>query len=255
MIDNVENVVSVVVDLAANTHPDKMRKLAKRISEISDVESAGQLDNWATNERLRKGLKQLIEAWREAPMSPAELGSLVIGASAGHQQATESAKYELVWTGPSTAMVPTRKTAQVLLEVISSAQEDLFITSFVAYKIEPIIDAITAAIDRGVKVRLLLESSKEHGGSIKQDVVKAMRKALPGAEIYTWRKKEGEFEGGKVHAKVAVADGRRCFLTSANLTGHAMEKSMEAGVVCVDGPLPKQLRDHLLALVTSRVIE
>ena len=204
-----------MVDLAANTHPDKMQRLAKRISEIPNVDSAGSLDNWATNERLRQGLKQLVEDWREVPMSPAELGCLVIGASAGHQKATESAKYELVWTGPSTAIVPTRKTAQVLLEIISSAHDDLFITSFVAYKVEPIIDEITAAIERGVKVRLLLESSKEHGGSINQDVVKAMRNALPGAKIYTWQKKEGEFAGGKVHAKVAVADGRRCFLTSA----------------------------------------
>ena len=34
-----------------------------------------------------------------------------------------------------------------------------------------------------------------------------------------------------------------------------MENSMEAGILCVDGPLPKRLHDHLLALVTAGVIE
>jgi phosphatidylserine/phosphatidylglycerophosphate/cardiolipin synthase-like enzyme len=31
--------------------------------------------------------------------------------------------------------------------------------------------------------------------------------------------------------KVAVADGSICFITSANLTGYAMEKNMEMGVL------------------------
>jgi len=255
MIDDLDQVMSVVVDLAANTHPDKMKMLAKRISEIPSVDSAGQLDNWATNERLRKRLKDLIDAWRDVQLSSSEIGCLVTGATFGYQRAIDSAKYELVWTGPSTAIVPTRKTAQVLLEVISSAEKTLFITSFVAYKVESILDAIREAIARDVKVELLLESSKEHGGSIDYDVVQAMRDELPGAKIYTWTVKEGDFEGGKVHAKVAVADGCKCFLTSANLTGHAMEKNMEAGILCVDGPLPKRLHDHLLALVTAGVIE
>jgi hypothetical protein len=40
---------------------------------------------------------------------------------------------ELVWTGPSSTMIATRKTEQALLQVIDSASSRLFITSFVAY--------------------------------------------------------------------------------------------------------------------------
>ena len=64
----------------------------------------------------------------------------------------------------------------------------------------------------------------------------------------------GEFVGGKVHAKVAVADGNIAFISSANLTGHAMEKNMEAGVLMQGGDLPTQLQDHLDGLVDVRTI-
>ena len=38
--------------------------------------------------------------------------------------------------------------------------------------------------------------------------------------------------------KVAVADGNTCFITSANLTGYAMERNMEAGVLISGGTFP-----------------
>lgn len=63
-----------------------------------------------------------------------------------------------------------------------------------------------------------------------------------------------QFAEGRVHAKVAVADGKAAFLTSANLTGHALEKNMEAGVVISGGNLPSGLRAHLHALVETQVI-
>jgi phosphatidylserine/phosphatidylglycerophosphate/cardiolipin synthase-like enzyme len=50
--------------------------------------------------------------------------------------------------------------------------------------------------------------------------------SLAAARLYAWEEKDDEFSGGSVHVKVAVADGRVCFITSANLTGHAMEKKM-----------------------------
>lgn len=37
------------------------------------------------------------------------------------------------------------------------------------------------------------------------------------------------FPNGRVHAKVAVAEGKTAFLTSANLTGHAIEKEHGSG--------------------------
>jgi phosphatidylserine/phosphatidylglycerophosphate/cardiolipin synthase-like enzyme len=101
---------------------------------------------------------------------------------------------------------------------------------------------------------MLLESSQGHGGSISIDVIGKMRTLVPSARLYAWIDKNDEFSGGRVHAKVALADRAICFITSANLTGHAMEKNMEAGVLITGGQIPKLLDVHLRALVDLRQI-
>jgi len=88
---------------------------------------------------------------------------------------------------------------------------------------------------RGVSISMLLESSQDHGGSISFDVIGKMRTLVPSAKLYAWRERSAPFADGRVHAKVAVADDDVCFITSANLTGHAMEQNMEAGVLLSGG--------------------
>ena len=81
-----------------------------------------------------------------------------------------------------------------------------------------------------------------------------MRLRVPSAELFTWREKPEPFVDGKVPAKVAVVDGARAFITSANLTGHALEKNMEAGVLINGGPVTRTLSDHLQALIDVGVV-
>lgn len=63
------------------------------------------------------------------------------------------------------------------------------------------------------------------------------------------------FPNGRVHAKVAVAEGKTAFLTSANLTGHAIEKNMEAGTLISGRHVPANLQSHLRALIETKVIQ
>src|SRR5262249_37704373 len=97
-------------------------------------------------------------------------------------------------------------------------------------------------------------ASELHGGGVSIDGIAKMKAVLPTAATMTWHRKGPGFDGGKVHAKVAVADEKVCFVTSANLTGHAMEKNMELGVLVRGGALPRDLHRHLDALVTTHVI-
>ena len=78
---------------------------------------------------------------------------------------------ELVWTGPGTGMVPVRHTAQVLTGLIAEARERLFLVSFVAYHVGTVIAALQRAIEHGVQVSVLLERSKEHGGTVTVDSI------------------------------------------------------------------------------------
>lgn len=176
--------------------------------------------------------------------------------AAGHvfTKATNQQSTELVWTGPTTPFVAARRTEQALLQVINAAEQTLYITSFVAYDISTIVKALNAANDRGVVISMLLELSQDHGGSITFDAIGKMRTLVPTARLYAWRDKTDPFSDGRVHAKVAVADGRMCFITSANLTGHAMEKNMEAGVLITGGHIPRLLGDHLRFLVDTKLV-
>jgi phosphatidylserine/phosphatidylglycerophosphate/cardiolipin synthase-like enzyme len=196
----------------------------------------------------------LVERWKHAGVSSQELAGMLIGASHAYHAAKAEESIELVWTGPPSELVATRKTEQALLEVIACSRDALFLISFVAYHVPSIMKALSLAVDRGVMLSILLESSEEHGGAISVDSIGAMREALPAARIYYWAEKAGEYAGGKVHGKGAVCDARVCYITSANLTGHAMLKNIELGVVIRGGSIPARLHRHLETLVATRVV-
>lgn len=100
---------------------------------------------------------------------------------------------------------------------------------------------------------LVAETSCERGNRY-LDRSLLVRTLVPASRLYAWRDKTDPFSDGRVHAKVAVADGRMCFITSANLTGHAMEKNMEAGVLISGGHIPRLLDDHLRSLVDTKLV-
>ena len=87
------------------------------------------------------------------------------------------------------------------------------------------------------------------------DIIARMCEMLLLARIYFWKDKGDEFASGKVHAKVAVCDEKLCFISSANLTGHAMEINMEAGVLIRGGSVPRMLHKHLEVLVTIKIVQ
>lgn len=249
-----QDLLCAITDLVSNTPPDRIRQLAGQIRALSGAAQATELSGWALTPGGKQRVKALIEAWKPSDIPAVELAGMVIGASHAYHKAKTEQAAELVWTGPSSELVATRKTEQALLQVIQGAESKLFLTSFVAYKLTSVMEALTAAVDRGVAVSMLLESSDQHGGGVSIDGIGHMKKALRTAHIYFWGDRPEGFEGGKVHAKVAVADERLCFISSANLTGHAMEKNMEAGVLISGGSIPRKLHRHLEALDTTRVI-
>jgi phosphatidylserine/phosphatidylglycerophosphate/cardiolipin synthase-like enzyme len=148
--------------------------------------------------------------------------------------------------------VPTAE--QALLQVIGTAKKALFVTSFVAYDVSTIVKALNDASTRSVNIFMLLESSQDYGGSISFDVIGKIRTLIPSAKLYAWCERANQFADGRVHSKVAVADDDVCFITSANLTGHAMEQNMEAGVLISGGQIPRLLHDHLQALIDTKTV-
>ena len=137
--------------------------------------------------------------------------------------------------------------------LIDEARERLFLVSFVAYNVNSIVAALQRAIERGVQVSVLIEQSKEHGGTVTVDSIAMLKRNLTRAHIYQWDKIAGNTGSvASVHAKCAVADGTVAFVTSANLSEAAMERNMEHGILVRGGTVPNQLDRHLYALITTR---
>ena len=249
-----DKLIAAIIELVSNSPPDKIEQLADSIAKLSTSRDGASLADWAVNPNTKARLAKLVAAWQAKDIPAIELAGIVIGAEAAHRHVKAEQEIELVWTGPSSALIPTRKTEQALLQVIDSAQDRLFITSFVAYDVASIMEALQRAITRGVHVSMLLEASDKHGGGVSIDAIGKMKTSLPRAKVLTWSKKGDGFEGGKVHAKVAVADENICFISSANLTGYAMEKNMEMGVLIKGGAIVRNLQRRLESLETTNTI-
>lgn len=249
-----ERLLETVTAVVCLVSPEKVRALAGEIRKIGNTKTTVTLSDVVGTAAAKTVIERLVEAWRATSVDSDELASMLLAASHAFENVSKHQSTELVWTGPTTPFVSARRTEQALLQVIGAAKQTLFVTSFVAYDVSTIVKALNEASTRGVGISMLLESSQDHGGSMSFDVIGKMRTLVPAAKLYAWRERSAPFAGGRVHAKVAVADADLCFITSANLTGHAMEQNMEAGVLLSGGHVPTLLLDHLQALVSTRTV-
>lgn len=252
------DLLEVIAELGLELHPDRIAVVASKIQKIGSVEQFALVKNSFGPNTEKKLIHRFKEAWsKHKTMAPCEIASALRGASTTASLQEIRGAIELVWSGPSTGKVPVRHTEQVLCEVINSAKRKLFLVSFVAYRVDSIVNALRNAIGRQVEISLLLETSLDNGGRVKNhDSIQTMKSLLPSLNIYIWSP-ENNTSGlypGAVHAKCAVADGDKAFITSANFTTAAMEWNMELGVLVSGGELPVELHRHLELLITQSII-
>jgi phosphatidylserine/phosphatidylglycerophosphate/cardiolipin synthase-like enzyme len=161
-------------------------------------------------------------------------------------------KVELLYTGPSSDSI--RRTKQGLLEVVRSARESLWVVSFVVTgNVGDVLAAMEERANVGARVQLLIDHRIDHVGN----VFARIAADAPSCSVYVWPDEAREFESGKfasLHAKCAVADGRRAFVSSANLSGHAMDHNLEVGYLVTGGYSPRALERYLDRLVEEGVI-
>jgi len=249
-----DKLLELIAALSAQIPFDKAQAIASKIRALESKESVSSVFSLISAPKALELLNEVMREWSLQGISANELSAMLVASSYTQSKITSESSVELVWTGPTSRFVAPRRTEQALLQVINSAQKELFITSFVAYNVQSIVNALNAVCDKGITLTMLLESSQEDGGSIGMDVIARMKKLIPLAQVYAWKEKSGEFENGRVHAKVAVADRASCFITSANLTGYAMEKNMELGLLVNGGTIPGLISDHLKALIDIKTL-
>lgn len=213
------------------------------------------LESAAVGPAARLHADTIASAWERRPDFPGIALALALRsavAATAFERAAETV--EIAWTGPATPAVSVRRTESILLDLIAGCREELLVVSFAAYKVQEVLDALGDAADRGVRVWLVLESAAESGGRLTFDA-KAAFAALDGrARFYSWpidQRGSADEPRGTLHAKAVVADGTRALVTSANLTGRALELNMELGLLVDGGSVPRRLADHFRELIAS----
>jgi len=147
-----------------------------------------------------------------------------------------------VWTGPVTAAA-TRLTSAVVVELISEATEHVLLVGYAVQNEPSVSAALHDARARGVAVTLVLERHADnpqfHGTAQPFPGLDAVRLCWP---LST------RPPGASLHAKLLVIDNAAALVGSANITGTALGKNLECGLLVRGGDTARNLRQHVDAL-------
>jgi len=188
-------------------------------------------------------LAPLLSAWRAEPaIEPNALAFALEAALKARDAATSSV--ELVWTGPAGDAAATLNTTAVLFRIIRRSEKRLLLMSYSAFPIPGLVDELQAACDRGVSVRLVLESALDSGNRLTVDAAAPFARLRGRAAFYVWPHALRP-SGAVMHAKCAVADGRTALVTSANLTERGVDSNFELGTYFEGSRVPAQIEGHI----------
>lgn len=223
--------------------------------------SKAQLLQRLPHTRWRQDMTTLLEIWQADAKDLDGRAIATALATAAHceSQFREALSLEVVWTGPDGSGIPVRRTEQVLLQLIQTAQQELILVSFAIYKVPDITQALIAAMNRGVTVTLIAETPTEPNLSVPFGVEAGLgMEVATRAQVLVWdhakRPKDENGRCGSLHMKCAIGDRHHLFITSANLTGYALSLNMEMGILVHSHSHAEQVVSHLHQLQENRVL-
>lgn len=255
MSDRAE-LLSVVLASVRGMPSSHVRALAAALASVAGTQAEvrpavlGAMPNPA----YRQHALQLLDAWAKSPGTPAvALGLALESALAIREHEREAETIEVVATGPASRHVSLRHTKAVLLQLVDAARRELIVVTYAAYRVPELSSSLRSARNRGATVRLILETTSDSAGALTHDGIHAFDDLRDDVEVYCWPLDQRP-PGARLHAKTAVADGELAFVTSANLTGHALDQNLEVGVLIRGGQAPRRVMEHFHALMAKGVL-
>ena len=218
---------------------------------------AGLLARWGSKERAlaelttpgaAEAVGKLYDALERDSVPLAEAAAYVRGYVAAMLRARDRVRVRTVWSGPTTPGVPVRATAQVLVDVIDDARDELLAMTYAARPYPALTRALIAAAERGVRIHVVVETLSGAKGLLAGREPAEAFAAVPGVRLWHWARDPDGHPHSRQHAKLAVADRRTLFLGSANLTESAAHRNIEAGVLVDGGEAPRRAAEHIVEL-------
>ncbi|MFD3586356.1 DISARM system phospholipase D-like protein DrmC [Streptomyces sp. NPDC058683] len=197
----------------------------------------------------------LLKAMGADGLAPSEAAAYLRGLAAGHALRAKEQETSLVWSGPSTHRVPVRTTSRVLLQLVEAAQQELLLMTYSATRYAPLTHALEAAAHRGVCIDVVVETLQGAGSALSGAEPASAFLDVPGIRVWHWPPSNRTEPGAKTHAKLALADRRVLFTTSANFTQSGVDRNIEAGVLITGGAVPARTAEHIQELQRLGVLQ
>lgn len=240
---------TILAELAAELSSDARLSLAEAL--LQGTPSA-TLHN-SVPPSLRASLGVLIACIDRGDLDRRAAATALRVAATVFARAEAAHRSELTWTGPSPLGSTLRRIDQCLLDLLRTAERRITVATFVAGHVPNVTAALIAALGRGARVRALLDTPEDSEGRISAAPSDTLRDVVAaGAVLLEWplarRPRDERGHVASMHAKFAVVDDA-VLIASANLTGSALARNLEIGVVLHDAALAARLEDHLDALL------
>jgi cardiolipin synthase len=195
----------------------------------------------------RLHVDRLNLAWSNDDGMPGASIALALETAFAAKLSAATASVEVVVTGPDSPAAPVRLTSEVVRQLIANAQQRVTLVSYAAYQMPGIIDALDAAVGRGVRVDLILESPERLQGGGGAGAYSRYR-------VYHWPIDQRDPPDASLHAKAVIVDSRDVLLTSANMTNAAYDKNIELGLLCRGGSTAGRVQMHFDTLISRGVL-
>lgn len=158
---------------------------------------------------------------------------------------------ELVVTAPNSFKLKTRKTKTVIEELIENAELSITLTGYsISDYFSEIIDTIVKKSTQGLYVNLYINDVERQQDKID----KLLLYAGKFIKVYNYNKQNDD-KMAALHAKLIVVDGKKSFISSANLSYHGMQGNIEMGVLIESEKKAKEIEEILKTLQMQRVFE
>lgn len=186
-------------------------------------------------------------AWNAEPQVTGQAIALALETARLTVLRADTPRVEVVVTGPDSPAVPIRLTSEVVVGMIADAHSHVTVVSFSVSQIPEVLDALTAARARGVRIALIFESPDRFDDG-------SGAHHYEGHTIYHWPASQRPAPHALLHAKAVIVDSRDILVTSANLSNLAHQASLELGLLCRGGGVAETVQRHFDALIAKGVL-
>jgi phosphatidylserine/phosphatidylglycerophosphate/cardiolipin synthase-like enzyme len=206
--------------------------------------------------KLNALFADILREARAVGRLPPDVALALRAACAVEAHHRRAARLELVLSGPAFPPFEMRRTDEVIIQMIQSAQQRLMLISFAVYRVDRLAQALGEAAQRGVDIRMFVEQDNVRYADLGRLYGEKLAAKM---DIYSWanvqRQNSTNGRSGVLHAKAVVADGGQLFISSANLTEHAMSLNIEIGVLIRGGDQARKIEQLFDAYLARGVFE